>query len=453
MRTLVATMVLALALAGAASAEPIGAVEDAVNQAFRAPPGAAKMEARKADPIVQDEAVSTGAESALELRFADGTVFTLGQNAQAVIDTFVYTPAEKQSAVTLVQGAFRYVSGSMPKQNVQITTPTVTIGIRGTDLKIGVGPDGTTRIIVVSGLGLVTPRGGGAPVEIPAGNEITIGPDGSLSPVQPARGDSDGEGKIGDLAIDDGMIEADQEWAVNETDAGSLQANLDLARSRTLGLLNKNTSAIGTGTGVAALETLRNRGNDQPPGTVLSDAPIEGGGWQLASAGPYYSEGLSYGPIVAPDGGLIYGLNNNGTFQTRMSQTFVMGANQRFFSIEGLANFVTTEYPTFVGTGYNDSVTIILTTQAGQQATLTLAQLFAANVNSSVFSPVAGLPAPLAGWNPGDSGGQTGWSRFGTGLRVAPGSSVTMEIVVDNLVDTQYPSTALTTGVKALGGN
>jgi hypothetical protein len=70
------------------------------------------------------------------MRFLDKTFFTLGPDAKMTVDTF----DESENAVvsfgaSILQGAFRFVSGLLSKKkpeamNVQITT--ATIGVRGT---------------------------------------------------------------------------------------------------------------------------------------------------------------------------------------------------------------------------------------------------------------------------------------------------------------------------------
>jgi len=93
---------------------------------------------------------------------------------------------------------------------------------------------------------------------------------------------------------------------------------------------------------------------------------------------------------------------------------------------------------------------VIRTTQSGQQIDIT--DLFTASVNGSNLTSVLGVPSPLAGQNVGDEAGQTGWRRFLQRLRVAPGSTVTIEVRVQNVSDTALPSTLLINNVNGSGG-
>lgn len=460
-RTLVWALGFSLLLAGPVAAQQVGSVEEVVNVAYGTPPSAPRVRVAVTDAVVQDQTLETEGDSSLIVRFADDSLLTLGENSSAVIDEFVYSAGQGESSLNLVEGAFRYVSGNMPKENVTITTPTVTMGIRGTDLKISVAPDGTTRLITMSGLGFVRSKLSGQNIIVPAGFEVIIDRDGRFPGLAPAKGQ--GGGAIGDIAIDTGQKQTEDE------EEGFQNAGVGRARARAIGNLTYNTSAIGSASGLAAYQgSFIDRYDDRPSGVVSSGVAIEGSGWSIADGdSEHFSLVLAYGPITAPDGSSIIAvLDNSGENPATTiiaTQTFQIGLDQHFFTIEGLANFVTTEYPDYINSQFNDSVTIVLTTPGGVQSTITLADLFSASVNTSTFTPVQGLPPPLAGVNDGvapggacggpDCGGQTGWSEFGQSVPVAPGGVVTLEIQVKNEGDAAYPSAGLVTDVSATGGN
>ncbi|NKB50019.1 MAG: hypothetical protein GKS02_11745 [Alphaproteobacteria bacterium] len=99
--------------------------------------------------VFQDDLIETKDDSATELVFLDGTKISIGPNAKLTLDTFVYNPGDKSGTfkMSLVQGAARFVSGNLSNKkraNYQIDTPTTTIGVRGTKLKIVVDPSGAT---------------------------------------------------------------------------------------------------------------------------------------------------------------------------------------------------------------------------------------------------------------------------------------------------------------------
>lgn len=148
----------ALGVAGVARAadeaeDGVGGVEDIVNYAWSTVAPDPREEMELEDDVYMNEVVETGEESALVVKFSDGSKLTLGENAKIVIDKYVYDPASSkgEQAVTLSKGAFRFLSGALPKESVKITTPTVTIGIRGTELIFDVAEDGETEMSTVSG--------------------------------------------------------------------------------------------------------------------------------------------------------------------------------------------------------------------------------------------------------------------------------------------------------------
>lgn len=103
------------------------------------------------DQVFQDDLIETKDKSATELIFLDGTKISIGPNAKLTLDAFVYNPDSKTGTfkMSLAQGAARFVSGNLSskkKANYEIATPTVTIGVRGTKLKIVVDQSGATAV-------------------------------------------------------------------------------------------------------------------------------------------------------------------------------------------------------------------------------------------------------------------------------------------------------------------
>lgn len=83
--------------------------------------------------------VTTGDGAQLILRFTDGQIVSLHSNTQLKIATYNFeaaSPASGNSVLELFKGAARFVSGLLAKSNpnaFKLSTPTATIGIRGTD--------------------------------------------------------------------------------------------------------------------------------------------------------------------------------------------------------------------------------------------------------------------------------------------------------------------------------
>lgn len=95
--------------------------------------------------VRQADAIVTGADSRLMIRLRDQSMLTVGANAALNVDRFVIdTEAEPAGVlVSLMRGAFRFVSGSRgaEQERTAFRTPTATIGIRGTIIEAAVGTE------------------------------------------------------------------------------------------------------------------------------------------------------------------------------------------------------------------------------------------------------------------------------------------------------------------------
>jgi hypothetical protein len=119
---------------GAASDEPIGNVASLT--------GTATVIRNKdsialtlKDDIYLNDTVQTSSSSSLGVTFSDDTTFHLSANAKITIDTYVYDPSGKQNkgAFDIGKGTVAFVAAAVAKTgDMQITTPTATLGIRGT---------------------------------------------------------------------------------------------------------------------------------------------------------------------------------------------------------------------------------------------------------------------------------------------------------------------------------
>jgi FecR-like protein len=158
-----------------AGEDGVGAVNDIINVAWCTIAGAARDELDDEDPVFMQEVIETEDESAVVIVFADGSKLTVGENARLTIDNYVYDPSGGgAAAIKMVKGAFRFVSGTIPKENVKLETPTVTIGIRGTELVFDVAEDGETEMSTVSGEADCT-DGSGETLAVAANQSILVG--------------------------------------------------------------------------------------------------------------------------------------------------------------------------------------------------------------------------------------------------------------------------------------
>lgn len=111
---------------------------------------------RKTELTVGDE-IHTGKDARAQLRFADGTITTLGGDTAFVIKAFAWeNQSEKpaNAAFELLTGAFRTVTGKiMDAQGSRfgVNTPVGTIGIRGTDFWGGYLDGNAVDVLLIDG--------------------------------------------------------------------------------------------------------------------------------------------------------------------------------------------------------------------------------------------------------------------------------------------------------------
>ncbi|ADJ62802.1 FecR family protein [Herbaspirillum seropedicae] len=93
--------------------------------------------------LYEGDRVLTAAASSVGFTLRDDTLISLGPNSQFLLEQFVFNEKtdEGNIAVRMVKGTLRYVSGLIGKhapERQQFSTPTATIGIRGTDFIVEV---------------------------------------------------------------------------------------------------------------------------------------------------------------------------------------------------------------------------------------------------------------------------------------------------------------------------
>jgi len=166
------------------------------------------------------DTIRTNNEGRAQIRFSDGSYVSLQPNTDFAISEYKFeSKNDDRGFFGLVRGAMRTVTGAVGRVNrnsYRITTPTATVGIRGTGGVIQVLNDGSTLVIGTSGIWSLTNPAGS--IDVPAGvsglapsepntppKETNTQPQTSTPPVEPqkeifAQGDqvnSDGTAAIG----------------------------------------------------------------------------------------------------------------------------------------------------------------------------------------------------------------------------------------------------------------
>ncbi len=134
--------------------------------------------------IYPGDVVHTGPGANVVLAFRDDSRLTLGANTQFKVDSFVYdqkAPAEGRFLVSLLRGSLRALTGLIGKannRNVGFTTPTATIGIRGTGLDLDCGETASCSFFTWLGTIEVKPNGESALQVLQAGQGLFVSKEG-----------------------------------------------------------------------------------------------------------------------------------------------------------------------------------------------------------------------------------------------------------------------------------
>jgi hypothetical protein len=164
------------------------------------------------DDIFLNDVLQTSASSTLGVTFNDATTFNLTANARIAVDNYIYEDGGKQNAALfdIAKGTVAFVAAAVAKTgDMKISTPTATLGIRGTTglvevpegaaatnpnnvaIKLYPDPDGHVGRIEVNDrggarLGFLTQGASGFTIRPGAGGRFTAAPL-MISPQQALR--------------------------------------------------------------------------------------------------------------------------------------------------------------------------------------------------------------------------------------------------------------------------
>jgi FecR-like protein len=102
----------------------------------------AKRAAQRGGEFREGETIVTGASSLAQARTADGGLISVRSDTEMKLDKFAYAGEKDSNAsflVSLVKGGFRTITGLIGRANrdgYRVTTPSATIGIRGTHYEL-----------------------------------------------------------------------------------------------------------------------------------------------------------------------------------------------------------------------------------------------------------------------------------------------------------------------------
>lgn len=151
-------------------------------------------------------------QSRVGITFVDETKVNITEHSKLKIDEFVYDPSTSKGKLTMkaTLGTVRYASGKIAKnsrENVNVTTPTASIAVRGTDFSMSVDEMGKSLVILLPGadksVGQITVSNMAGTVVLDKAFQGTVVTSAYTPPSPPVIFDI-GEGNIGnDLLLDE----------------------------------------------------------------------------------------------------------------------------------------------------------------------------------------------------------------------------------------------------------
>lgn len=96
------------------------------------------------DKLYPQDKLITGRDGHLAVTLRDDTLISLNTNSQLILSEFAFNPATQSGGVVIsvLKGISAFVSGLVAKSSptaMKVTTPTATLGIRGTEFIVDLG--------------------------------------------------------------------------------------------------------------------------------------------------------------------------------------------------------------------------------------------------------------------------------------------------------------------------
>ena len=120
--------------------------------------GTVKTETRElkaGDKIYLNETISAGAGSGTQILLLDQSTFTIGEDSEVVMDTFVFDPATNDGKIvaSVKQGSLKVISGLISKNpdSLTVEVPEGTLGSRGTEFQTIVSKGRTDTLLIGPG--------------------------------------------------------------------------------------------------------------------------------------------------------------------------------------------------------------------------------------------------------------------------------------------------------------
>ena len=138
---------------------------------------------KRGDEVFANQTLTTDSKGVGQFEFRDQTKLAIGPGSTIVLDNFVYNPKASGSkiAINLARGSFRFITGKANHDAYEITTPTATIGVRGTAFDVYVSDTGELAIAMLNGAVEVCPQRGACRLNNVVGRFLQMTVDGVFS--------------------------------------------------------------------------------------------------------------------------------------------------------------------------------------------------------------------------------------------------------------------------------
>ena len=143
MRHILALLFVFLSVFSASAQEAaIGYVKTVTGEASVTTAGKV-VKAEVGTPVMLGSKLKTGPKSSLGVTFKDETMMSIGADSELTVDEYLYAPVQGKLKIgsQLSKGSLNYVSGVIAKLKpdaVTVSTPSGTIGVRGTQFLVKV---------------------------------------------------------------------------------------------------------------------------------------------------------------------------------------------------------------------------------------------------------------------------------------------------------------------------
>ena len=159
MKKLVATLLSFIFFVNVSFANETLTIEKQLVGIVGAISGTVKTENRElktGDKIYLNETILSGANSGTQILLLDQSTFTVGEDSEVVMDTFIYDPATNDGKIvaSVKQGSLKVISGLISKKNpdsLTVEVPEGTLGSRGTEFQTIVSKGKTDTLLIGPG--------------------------------------------------------------------------------------------------------------------------------------------------------------------------------------------------------------------------------------------------------------------------------------------------------------